>query len=177
MRRAVPTLLTLALAAGLAACAPDAGQSASDTPVPGVTGTPVPLSCEELVPAAVLSGQWAGYAPDTSAAPTEVGSEIAGFDGLVCAWRSDSGGTFEVAVAHLDADVIEDLKNATYKGSTAVPTYGKPPAIEGYFTTASGQGVADVFVDDFWIETTGTAYVEPGDPAVLIAAAVAALQG
>jgi hypothetical protein len=105
------------------------------------------------------------------------GGRNAGFDGLVCGWSSTDGATFEVAVAHLDADVIEDLKNATYQGSSAVPTYGKPPAIEGYFTTDAGQGVADVFVDEFWIETTGSAYVEPGDPAPLIAAAIAALQG
>lgn len=174
MRRASTALLALALVGGLSACAPDA-PTAADSAAPAVVGTPIPLSCEQLVPSSALTGLWAGYAPDSSFTPSSVGAEIAGFDGLVCGWRSPEGGSFEVAVAHLDADVIEDLKNATYQGSSAVPTYGKPPAIEGYFTTASGQGVADVFVDDFWIETTGSAYVEPGDPARLIAAAIAAL--
>ncbi|NQX11375.1 hypothetical protein HQQ80_07050 [Microbacteriaceae bacterium VKM Ac-2855] len=184
MRRAASTPIRLALAVGivcgLSACATtadsDGEPTSADSPAPAITGTPIPLSCEQLVPTSALTGQWAGYAPDPSFTPSSVGAEIAGFDGLVCGWASEAG-SFEVAVAQLDADVIEDLKNASYEGSTAVPTYGKPPEIEGYFTTASGSGVADVFVDDFWIETTGTAYVEPGDPAQLIAAAIAALRG
>ena len=174
MRR--PAALLLVAAVGvLAGCsgAPEPAPSASTA----ISGTPVPLTCDELVPSSALTGLWSGFAPDDSVERTDVSNEIAGYDGLVCGWSDDAGADFQLAVAHLDAPLVEALKNEFFRRSNAVPTYGKPPAVEGYYEVASGRGVADVLLDEHWIEASSASFIEPGDPEPLVRAAVAALAG
>ncbi|MBF4463503.1 MULTISPECIES: hypothetical protein [unclassified Rathayibacter] len=175
MRRPAVLLLAALAVASLTACATSAepAPSASDA----VSGTPLPLSCEQLVPSSVLSGMWAGYSPSTEVEPTAVSREIAGYNGTVCGWSTASGADVQLAVAHLEPAVIEALKNEFYTTSKAVPSYGKPPTIEGYYRVADGRGVADAFVGEYWIEASSVAFVEPGDPEPLMRSALTALAG
>lgn len=174
MRRPAALLLAAAVAA-LAGCA----QAADPAPTAGdaVSGTPIPLACDQLVPASALTGLWAGFTPDDGVEPTAVSTEIAGYDGLVCGWSDSSGAELQLAVAHLDPDIIEALKNEFFSTSEAVPTYGKPPAIEGYYEVADGRGVADAFVGEYWLEASSASFVEPGDPEPLVRSALDALAG
>ncbi|MWV50425.1 hypothetical protein GRS96_14215 [Rathayibacter sp. VKM Ac-2803] len=174
MRRPAALLAAVAVAFALSGCTQAQEPSASADAA--VTGTPVPLSCEQLVPASALTGLWAGYSP-SDVDPTAVSTEIAGYDGVVCGWADESGATFQLAVAQLDPAIIEALKNEYYTTSNAVPTYGKPPAVEGYYEVASGRGVADAFVEQYWLEASSESFVEPGDPEPLVRAALDALTG
>lgn len=174
MRRPAALLLATAVVA-LAGCA----QAAEPAPSAGsaVEGTPIPLTCEQLVPASALTGLWADFDPSDDVEPTAVSSEIAGYDGLVCSWADDSGADFQLAVAHLDAGIIEALKNEFFTTSEAVPTYGKPPEVEGYYEVADGRGVADAFIGEYWLEASSASFIEPGDPDPLVRAALDALAG
>ncbi|WP_127886177.1 hypothetical protein [Rathayibacter festucae] len=174
MRRPAALALLVAVAA-LAGCAPaaDPAPSASDA----VTGTPIPVTCEQLVPASTLTGLWAGFSPSDAVEPTAVSAEIAGYDGLVCGWADSEGADFQVAVARLDPAVIEALKNEFFTTSEAVPTYGRPPEIEGYYEVADSRGIADAFIGDHWLEASSASFVEPGDPEPLVRAALDALAG
>ncbi|WP_157602263.1 hypothetical protein [Rathayibacter sp. Leaf296] len=172
MRRPAALLLVVALSA-LTGCT--AAPAPAPTAAGAITGTPVPLTCEELVPASALTGLWSAFTPDDSVERTDVSVEIAGYDGLVCGWSDDTGAELQIAVAHLDTSLVEALKNEFFRTSNAVPTYGKPPAVEGYYEVASGRGVADVLLDEHWIEASSASFVEPGDPEPLVRAAVAAV--
>ena len=174
MRRPAVLALLVAVAA-LAGCAPAADPAPSASGA--VTGTPIALACDELVPASALTGLWADFAPNDAVEPTAVSAEIAGYDGLVCGWTGAEGADFQVAVAQLDPAVIEALKNEFFTTSEAVPTYGRPPEIEGYYELDGGRGVADAFVDDYWLEASSASFVEPGDPEPLVRAALDALAG
>ncbi|KQP97462.1 MULTISPECIES: hypothetical protein [unclassified Rathayibacter] len=174
MRRPAALLVAVALAVALSGCSQ--AQEPSPSADAAITGTPVPLSCEQLVPSSALTGLWAGFSPG-DVDPTAVSAEIAGYDGVVCGWSDDAGATFQLAVAQLDPEIIEALKNEYYTTSKAVPTYGKPPAVEGYYEVASGRGVADAFVDQYWLEVSSESFVEPGDPEPLVRAALDALAG
>ena len=175
MRRPA-ALALLVVVSALAGCAPaaDPAPSASDA---AVTGTPVPATCEELVPSSALTGLWADFAPSDSVEPTAVSTEIASYDGLVCGWADPEGADVQLAVAQLEPAVIEALKNEFFTTSEAVPTYGRPPEIEGYYEVADGRGVADAFIGDYWLEASSASFVEPGDPEPLVRAALAALAG
>ena len=162
MRRPAALLLAVATAAALAGCTragepePSAGAA--------VTGTPIPLTCEQLVPSSALTGLWAAFSPEEEIGLTDVSREIAGYDGLVCGWADASGAELQLAVAHLDPAVIEALKNEFFTTSEAVPTYGKPPEVEGYYRVADGRGVADAFIGEYWLEASSASFIEPGDP-------------
>jgi hypothetical protein len=175
MRRPAALLLVALSGAALAGCAP----SASPEPAASgaVAGTPIPLSCEELVPDSALAGLWSGFSPADDVERTDVSREIAQYDGLVCGWSDGSGAELQLAVAHLAPDVVEALKNEFFTTSKAVPTYGKPPAVEGYYQVADGRGVADAFVGEYWVEASSASFVEPGDPEPLVRSALGVLAG
>jgi hypothetical protein len=92
--------------------------------------------------------------------------------GIACRWQNQSSNaTIDISVAHLDSASIESLKNTAVTESTSVPTYGD----EAYFSTASGTGTAIVFQGDYWLVATSVDFLEPGDPADLINAALGQL--
>lgn len=175
MRRPLTLLLVALTATTLAGCSPAADPEPSASGA--VSGTPIPLSCEQLVPASALSGLWSGFLPTDDVERTAVSQEIAQYNGLVCGWSDDSGAQLQLAVAHLDPDVIEALKNEFFTTSKAVPTYGEPSQVEGYYQVTEGRGVADAFVGEYWIESSSASFIEPGDPEPIIRSALGALAG
>jgi hypothetical protein len=93
--------------------------------------------------------------------------------GIACRWQNQtSGDAIDISVAHLDAASIESLKNDAVAKSTMVPTYGD----EAYFSVSGGIGTAIVFQGNYWLVASSVDFLEPGDPADLITAALSALK-
>ena len=192
LRRAVVPLAVSALAlALLSGCVPSPSPTASDTatatatdspsasatptPTPSAVSTPITIGCNTLItPDDIYAfnpnfGLITSWTPKAGSAAATAKSE----QGIACRWQNQtSGDTIDISVAHLDAASIEALKNAAVEKSTMVPTYGD----EAYFSTSGGVGTAIVFQGDFWLVATSVDFLEPGDPADLITAALGALK-
>lgn len=192
LRRAVVPLAVSALAlALLSGCVPTPSPTASDTasatptdspsasatptPTPSTVSTPITIGCNTLItPDDIYAfnpnfGLITSWTPKAGSAAATAKSE----QGIACRWQNQtSGDTIDISVAHLDAASIEALKNAAVEKSTMVPTYGD----EAYFSTSGGVGTAIVFQGDFWLVATSVDFLEPGDPADLITAALGALK-
>jgi hypothetical protein len=192
LRRAVVPLAVSALAlALLSGCVPtpsptasgtasatptdSASASATPTPTPSTVSTPITIGCNTLItPDDIYAfnpnfGLITSWTPKAGSAAATAKSE----QGIACRWQNQtSGDTIDISVAHLDAASIEALKNAAGEKSTMVPTYGD----EAYFSTSGGVGTAIVFQGDFWLVATSVDFLEPGDPADLITAALGALK-
>jgi hypothetical protein len=150
--------------------------SASPTPSPTATvvSTPITIDCNTLItpddvyafnPNFGLINVWT---PKAGSAAATAKAER----GIACRWQNQtSGDTMDFSVAHLDPATIDSLKNAAVEKSTMVPTYGD----EAYFSVSGGVGTAIVFQGDFWLVATSVDFLEPGDPADLIDAALGAL--
>jgi len=164
-------------ASGSPSESPSATASASPTPTPTATvvSTPITIGCNTLItpddiyafnPNFGLINSWT---PKSGSAAATAKSE----QGIACRWQNQtSGDTIDVSVAHLDPASIESLKNDAVEKSTMVPTYGD----EAYFSTSGGAGTAIVFQGDYWLVATSVDFLEPGDPADLINAALGALK-
>ena len=192
LRRAVVPLAVSALAlALLSGCVPTPSPTAGDTasatptdspsasatptPTPSTVSTPITIGCNTLItPDDIYAfnpnfGLITSWTPKAGSAAATAKSE----QGIACRWQNQtSGDTIDISVAHLDAASIEALKNAAVEKSTMVPTYGD----EAYFSTSGGVGTAIVFQGDFWLVATSVDFLEPGDPADLITAALGALK-
>lgn len=190
-RLVVPLAVTALAVAALSGCVPTpspsrtatASASASDTPsasptpspTPSVVSTPITIGCNTLLtPDDVYAfnpnfGLITSWTPKSGSAAATAKSE----QGLACRWQNQtSRDTIDVSVAHLDAATIESLKNDAVEKSTMVPTYGD----EAYFSVSGGVGTAIVFQGDYWLVATSVDFLEPGDPADLITAALGALK-
>lgn len=162
-----------------ASAAPDGTTSAEPTPseAPKPTGTPITIDCDQLL---TLDDMYA-FNPNYGVANdyTPSGGEIATIvdeNGLACAWSNQtSGELIEVAVAQPDPSMLEVYRADAAAGSTAVPTYGTPPAVDGFFASASGTGTAQVFSNGYWLVARSPAFFEPGDAAEIISAALSHL--
>jgi len=164
-------------ASGTPSASPSDTPSAPPTPSPtaSVVSTPITIGCNTLItpddmyafnPNFGLIDNWT---PKSGSAAATAKSE----QGIACRWQNQtSGDTIDVSVAHLDAASIESLKNAAVEKSTMVPTYGD----EAYFSTSGGAGTAIVFQGNYWLVATSVAFLEPGDPADLITAALGSLK-
>ena len=53
--------------------------------------------------------------------------------------------------------------------SNAVPTYGTPPDVEGFFLLSGGVGQAQVFTGEYWVVVESESMFEPGDAQQLVA--------
>jgi hypothetical protein len=190
-RLIAPMALGVLALAMLSACVPTPGSSTSDTPsasqsdtptatptpsaTASATSTPITIDCNTLItPDDVYAfnpnfGLITSWTPKSGSAAATAKSE----QGIACRWQNQtSGDTIDVSAAHLDAATIESLKNDAVEKSTMVPTYGD----EAYFSVSGGVGTAIVFQDDYWLVATSVDFLEPGDPADLINAALSALE-
>lgn len=156
---------------------PSVTASASPTPTPTATAvsTPITIGCNALItPDDVYAfnpnfGLITNWTPKAGSAAATAKSE----QGIACRWQNQtSGDTIDISVAHLDPASIESLKNDAVGKSTMVPTYGD----EAYFSTSGGVGTAIVFQGNYWLVATSVDFLEPGDPADLINAALGTLK-
>ena len=190
-RLVVPLAISALALAALSGCVPDASPtpsgsastgspsaSASATPTPSPTASavsiPITIGCNTLIsPDDIYAfnpnfGVINSWTPKAGSAAATAKSE----QGIACRWSNQtSGDTIDISVAHLDSASIESLKNQAVDQSTMVPTYGD----EAYFSVSGGVGTAIVFQGDYWLVATSIDFLEPGDPADLITAALSAL--
>lgn len=200
MSRPIVTLLrpAVALAAvlALAGCTgPDDGPSATETPAasgtpaPDGTAAPTPEPSEEPVPFEAACddlitldqmyefnpnfGTAPGYEPDSTTI-----AAVAEAEGTVCGWSNQTSGELvELGVATLPPNAFSAQVGRAAVDSNAVPTYGTPPEVEGFFTQSAGVGQAQVFTGDHWIVLESVDFLEPGDAEELVSAVRANLAG
>lgn len=149
------------------------------TPTPGATdtpgaNTPVSISCDSLITAQELYDFNPNFStkPDYSPAAGSPAAEAVSLGGVACAWVNlTSGDTIEVSVAQPAPETLTALANDLVVSSSSVPTFG----VEGYFSVASGVGVAHAFPAPFWVSASAPSFLEPGDAEPLMAAALAKL--
>lgn len=185
------TSLALAAAASvalLAACttsaptptgsaAPTDPATASPEPTAAPTetaepATPFAIECDALVTAEQLYefNPNFGVAPDYEPSAEHIVTAVETDAGTACGYLNQtSGELIEIAVATPTTSVSEQRRNDAATTSTAVPTYGTPPDVEGYFVQAGGTGEAQIFHGPYWIVVDSTALFEPGDAAQLVA--------
>ncbi|MCY7289292.1 MAG: iron ABC transporter ATP-binding protein [Cryobacterium sp.] len=152
--------------------------TATPTPTPTAAGTKVALSCDQVL---TLDDVYAfnpnygtapGFAPTT--APGKIASE---FQGLNCGLlNQSSGGIIEISVVQPNDVLTTQLKNEAAGSSQIVPTYGTPPAVEGYFAATDGIGEAQAFAGTYWVTVSSSEFFEPGDAEQLVSAALSNLQ-
>jgi hypothetical protein len=167
---------------GTATDAPAPGPSAAPgntaTPAPEPAGTAVGITCDQLLTAedVYTFNPNVGTAPDYSPTSGGTAATAAKYDGIACGLLNQSSGeVIEISVAVPNDVLMTQLKNAAVSGSTAVPTYGTPPAIDGFFSKSGDSGLAQVFSGKYWLTASSTAFVEPGEPLPLLKAAVSHL--
>ena len=162
---------------GTTSTTPSDTPSASSTPSPTATTVSAPITIDWntlISPDDIYAfnpnfGLITAWTPKAGSAAATAKSE----QGIACRWQNQtSGDTMDFSAAHLDPATIDSLKNAAVEKSTMVPTYGD----EAYFSTSGGVGTAIVFQGDFWLVATSVDFLEPGDPADLITAALGALK-
>jgi len=143
----------------------------AETAAPEETATPFSIDCEALVTLEQLYafnpnvGVDPAYTPD-GATVTKVVDQ----GGTACGYLNQtSGDVLQVAVATPPASVIDAMAGAAAEQSHAVPTYGTPPAVEGYFTQSGNAGEAQVFSGPYWIVIESSLLYEPGDAQQLVA--------
>jgi len=192
-RSAGLALLAAASVALLAGCSPDPA-APTDTPAataapgsptaaPEPTETAVPpmpfeISCEQLVTADQLYAfnPNVGIDPAYEPAAANVVALVEEDAGTACGYLNQtSGEVIEVAVATPTEAAGEARRNSAALSSKPVPTYGTPPAVEGYFIMAGGTGEAQVFHGPYWIVVDSAALFEPGDAQQLVTAVIANL--
>ncbi|WP_157487891.1 MULTISPECIES: iron ABC transporter ATP-binding protein [unclassified Leifsonia] len=198
----IVALLPAVLAVGLlAGCTPDAGTpnpsasvpsdsatggSTEPTTDPGSTptdtvaaGTPITIGCDELLTTddVYAFNPNVGAAPDYTPTVDSVVADVAADNGLACGWTNQSSGELiEVAVAQPDPDQLVTLKQNAAATMNAVPTYGTPPAVDGFFSQSQDTGTVQVFTEaGYWLVARSTAFFEPGDAVGIITPAMSHL--
>ncbi|WP_395243652.1 iron ABC transporter ATP-binding protein [Agromyces sp. MMS24-K17] len=167
-----PAATSSADPSGSASPPPGASASASATPAPSASAEPSPpfdVACDALLtPEQVYAfnpnfGAAPDYEPDATAVVGVVDAE-----GTACGWLNQtSGEVIEVAVATPSESALTAAGNQAASTSSAVPTYGTPPDVEGYFSRTGTTGTAQVFTGPYWVVLSSTEFFEPGDAAQL----------
>jgi hypothetical protein len=175
--------LAVVVAAGVSSCTPTpeptptqtaAAPSVSPTPTPTKKpvdeGSPVTLTCDELVAPSVIYAFNPntvfdeGYerALDTGAA------QAVELDGVSCAWiNQSSGDLFTVAVAHPSASRLASLEESA--GTAAV-------GWTGTFDGGDESALAQAFVDGYWVVMEFDFFVEQGDVVPIMDAVLESLK-
>jgi hypothetical protein len=158
-----------------ATAAPTGGSSTTNpttTPTPAEEPVePLGLGCDELL---TLDDVYA-YNPNVGVDPgyepaSELAERVIALGGTACGLlNQSSGATIEYAAANVGAETSASLKAAAATQANAVPTYGTPPSVDGFFAVDSGVGTAQVFTAaGQWIVVDSTEFFEPGDAQTLV---------
>jgi hypothetical protein len=195
-------LLVAASAVLLSGCSagdPQATSTAAGSDAPGATapgtdgasGTPAPEQSESAEPpipfeiacdALLTPDQLYAFNPNfgadaayTASARTVVVA-VEQHEGTSCGYLNQtSGEVIEIAVATPTEAAGTTLANEAASTSTAVPTYGTPPEVSGYFARSGEHGQVQVFSGPYWVVIDSTAIFEPGDAQTLVADVLANL--
>ena len=152
--------------------------SSSPTPTPEATGSPIRQICGDLL---TLQNVYDfnpnyGSAPNYSPTADGLAETATAYNGLTCGWSNQtSGELIEVSVVAPTDVLMTTLKQQADAESQAVPTYGTPPTVDGFFTYSGGVGQAQVFTGTYWITLSTPAFGEPGDAESLLSVIVAHL--
>ncbi|MFC0682460.1 hypothetical protein ACFFGH_31915 [Lysobacter korlensis] len=180
------------LITGCSPQAPSAEPSAPPTtavaePTPEPTTTPTPagptapppipfeIACDTLVSPETIYAFNPNFAllPEPVVEPGSLAERVQTEQGTICSWQHlSSGEILTVAAAELPAETLVLVQNDAFEASNMVPTYGGD---EGYFTVRAGTGEAQTFSGSHWVVSTSPTYLEPGDAADILAAAIAAV--
>ncbi|KZE90113.1 hypothetical protein AVP42_03063 [Agromyces sp. NDB4Y10] len=183
-RSAVALAAVLALAGCTTPDAPSATETptSSGTPAPSGSAAPTPAPTEEPLPFEAVCAdlitldQMYEFNPNFGEAPGfEPESDdlvaVADAQGTVCGWSNQtSGDLIGLGVATLPGNAFAAQVGRAAVDSTAVPTYGTPPEVEGFFSQSGGVGRAQVFADGYWIVLESPEFLEPGDAEPLVTA-------
>ena len=150
--------------------------SATPTPTPEAAGTAVAFACDQILSLQDVYDFNPNYgvAPDYAPASGTLGATAVSFNGMACAWSNQtSAALIEISIAEPNDVLMTELKDQAVANSNAVPTYGTPPTLEGYFSVASdGTGEAQAFVGPYWVSARSTNFFEPGDAERLLRTAI-----
>lgn len=105
-----------------------------------------------------------GTAPSYSPTIDGLAETAASYNGLACGYSNQSSGELiELSVVVPNDVLMTTLKQQADADSQPVPTYGTPPAVDGFFNYAGGSGQAQVFTGTYWVTLSSPAfYNEPG---------------
>jgi hypothetical protein len=145
-----------------------AGSKSTPTAPKSTGGTPVTLTCDQILSASQLYAFNPNFGVDPNYAPTAASlpATIVGDHGVSCGWLNQSSGdVLQIAVGEPPSGDLDNLKDSAIGSSNPVPTYGVPPQVEGYFAMRGTSGEVQVFTGKYWVVSTSTAYQEPGDAA------------
>ncbi|MCU1408331.1 MAG: hypothetical protein JWM23_411 [Microbacteriaceae bacterium] len=154
------------------------GSTPTPTATPEAPNTPVTLGCDEVLsPDDVYTfNPNFGTAPDYKPGSGSTAETAVKYDGVACGWLNQtSGEVIAVAVAQPSEARLTQLKDKAIAQSTPVPTYGTPPAADGFFSSTAGTGTAQVFSGKYWVTLSSVAFFEPGDVQELAAAVLSHL--
>lgn len=149
------------------------------TPTASVApGTPITLSCDQLLTSQDLYdfnpnfGVAPGYSPKAGSAEAAAVAD----GGIACGWSNQtSGDVIELAVSQPSPAHVTELRTRAAASLTAVPTFGTPPAVDGFFLEEDGAGSLAVFTEKYALVGSSVAFFEPGDAAKLVQTALSHL--
>ncbi|GAA1841358.1 iron ABC transporter ATP-binding protein [Agromyces salentinus] len=155
----------------------------AQTPAPVPTETaepavPFEISCDALLTADQLYAFNPNFGADPAHVPAArpVVAVVEEQAGTACGYLNQtSAEVIEVAVATPSAAALVTLANDAAATSSAVPTYGTPPDVTGFFTRSGEHGQVQVFSGPYWVVLDSTAIFEPGDAQTLVADVLANL--
>ncbi len=153
--------------------APTAEPTAGPTIEPG---TPITIACETLLtPQDIYDfnpnvSTDPGFKPAAGSLPALALAD----NGIACGYLNQtSNELMNVALSQPSPEQLTLTLNAVASSSTPVPTYGTPPAVNGFFDPATGE--IQVFTEKYWLTATSTMFAEPGDAEPLVRAAISHL--
>ncbi|GAA1944136.1 hypothetical protein GCM10009717_08180 [Agromyces allii] len=140
--------------------------------------TPFAIACDALVTPDQLYAfnPNFGAAPDYAPKAATVKTVATDAAGTACGYLNQtSGDLIEVAVATPSASALTGYANEAAASSTAVPTYGTPPAVTGFFEHSGSNGQVQVFTGAYWVVLDSPEFFEPGDAQRLVEGVLANL--
>jgi hypothetical protein len=148
----------------------------SVAPSGAISGTPVGITCSELLPDEVVKTINPGFVAQGAFTPegSSYPATIVSINGVACGWTNAStGDTLVVAVAKPAADSLKSLEATVAAAGTATSAFGAAPSIRGYEAQSGGTSSGDMEVfseEGYWISATSGLFHTPDDAKSTISA-------
>jgi hypothetical protein len=164
MRRTIVLAATVVLALALAGCG--ALRPSADGPAPTdpdatepATPRPVVIDCALLLSDADAAGLTPPLAPIASYTPTPgtLGATMAADGARVCGWGTGGAATLEIAAA---LPASKDLAAAKTAAETGGESLAPAQTDGGFFAVEGGVGRVQLFIGQWWIVISSSAFTE-----------------